>query len=61
MAYDINCPYCGYGYNPDDLLGEEDLGRVGEFKVNCKDICKKDFIIEAHPAITYWERKENDH
>ena len=58
MAHDINCPHCGYGYDADELLNDDDCIKIGEFKVNCKQMCKKDFIIEAHSSINYWERKE---
>lgn len=57
MAYDIECPHCGYGYTPKELLQANELGKAGTFKANCKTLCKKDFVIEVVPSFNYFESK----
>ncbi len=52
MAYDFNCPYCGFGHNGEDELHEDDWNNIGEFDCTCR-CCKKSFIIEAHATIYY--------
>jgi hypothetical protein len=60
MAYDINCPHCGYGYTPEELFKTNQLNKAGTFKANCRTLCKKDFEIEVVPSFNYFENKIED-
>lgn len=57
MAYDFNCPYCGFGHNIEDEVHDDYWNSVGEFDCTCRN-CKKDFFIEAEATIYYDTRKK---
>jgi transcription elongation factor Elf1 len=55
MAYDLDCPHCGYGHNADEFENVE--GEIGEHIVICK-MCKKEFVVEVQTIFNYWGRKK---
>lgn len=57
MAYDINCPHCGYGHNVEDFDGVE--GVIGEHKIKC-ELCKKPFTVEVYTIFEYFEKKDKE-
>lgn len=53
MAYDFECPHCGYGMNADETAGiDTDDDPIGKFDVTCKN-CNKEMIVESEPTILY--------